>query len=678
MVRHIGVFFYFLLVCSSYGYPQQSSTDGFEDNGNLVQHEIDSLRKALNNTSSITRAEIYGKLCLAFAGQVGDVTTARLYADSIGYVQNRDKNDTLSANAHYYYGVVERYEGKYAEALKNFEKQIESSTSVGNFLRVAECLFQMAVVQQQLGNYEKSLSLSHDAFDLFKQTNSVFGLAITNMHMGNLYNRLDNTTEAIASHTQALTYLNTLRPDLNVKLGKVRLLINLGISYTKLKEYDRSRKFFNESLAMSESLGTKRPAATALSNIGEVLIQLKQYDSALIFHLRALRLREEGSQREKIAMSQMRVGETYAFLSKYAAAQAYFEKALSISSELGSKPMMRSLLKNLSGLYAAQGSFNKAYEYHLLFAAMKDSILTEETARRLAELQTIYDSKEKDKQIALMAKEKEVQDREMKRQATLNKAYVGGLLCFVIVGLLLFYIVRQRMDLAEKNNEIRQGELKLQLKELEMKALRAQINPHFLFNCMNAINLMILKGHTENATLYLTKFSKLVRSILENAENPAVTLESEMLLVESYIQLEELRLPGKIGYSISVDKSIGVQNTYLPSMVLQPVIENAIWHGLVHKEGNEKGIISINVRQHADELLCTIEDNGVGRAKAQLLRERSIMDHKSLGMKITEERLQLRRLDRTRQCIQITDLKDSLNHPVGTRVVIHIPIAEQV
>ena len=143
------------------------------------------------------------------------------------------------------------------------------------------------------------------------------------------------------------------------------LLINLGISYIKLKEYATSRKFFDESLAMSEALGARRPIATALSNIGEVLLQVKQYDSALIFHLKALQIREEGAQLEKIATSQMRVGETYMLMGKYLAAQTYFRKALAISKDIQSKPIIRDVLKKLSSLYAAQRSFDKAYEYHL-------------------------------------------------------------------------------------------------------------------------------------------------------------------------------------------------------------------------------------------------------------------------------------------------------------------------
>src|SRR4030095_16662356 len=235
----------------------------------------------------------------------------------------------------------------------------------------------------------------------------------------------------------------------------------------------------------------------------------------------------------------------------------------------------------------------------------------------------------------------------------------------------------QRMLLTEKNTQVKESDFKRQLSELELKALRAQINPHFLFNCINAINLMIRKGETENACSYLWKFSKLVRLILENAEASAVTLESEITLLESYIQLEGLRLPGRIGYSISIDKSIGTQSTYMPSMLLQPVVENAIWHGIAPRENESKGNISINVRQDDDQLLCTIEDNGVGRDMAQQLHDKSVTNQRALGMKITEERLRLRNRKQGRQCIQITDLKDNHDHAVGTRVILHIPIAEQ-
>ncbi len=444
-----------------------------------------------------------------------------------------------------------------------------------------------------------------------------------------------------------------------------------------LKQYDKARGFYNQSLVLGRLLGSKRTTATSLSNIGIVLNNLGQYDSALVYHLEALAIREGASQKDKILNSLLNVGETYLHLENYSLAKEFLLRALSMSKEFQSKPSIREAYQQLSALYSAQRNFQQAYDYHQLYVAMKDSVLNEEITKQLSHLQTKYETGEKDKRIMLLAKEKEVQKKESERQATLTKAFAAGLVSIILLGALVIYIFRQRLHLIAKNDEAKEADFNQKVSELEMKALRAQINPNFLFNCLNAIKLMILNGQKENASRYLTKFSKLVRLILENAKASAVTLESEMTLLESYIQLEGLRLPGRFGYSISIDKSIGTQSTYLPSMLLQPVVENAIWHGIAHRENESKGNISINVRQDDDQLLCTIEDNGVGRDRAQQLHDNSVINHRALGMKITEERLRLRNRKHGRQCIQITDLKDNHNHAVGTRVTLHIPIAEQ-
>jgi sensor histidine kinase YesM len=278
----------------------------------------------------------------------------------------------------------------------------------------------------------------------------------------------------------------------------------------------------------------------------------------------------------------------------------------------------------------------------------------------------------------LLAKEKEIQAKETQRQTTLKKASIGALLGIVLLSGLVVYMFRQRLKnqkmLAAKNEEIKGVDFKRQLSELEMKALRTQINPHFIFNCLNSINRMILSGEADDASRYLTKFSKLIRLILENAEDTTVSLKNELAMLESYIQLEALRFKGKISYKISVDATIEPESIHLPSMVLQPFVENAIWHGLMHKENDDKGMIAIVIREEEGRLLCTIEDNGVGREKAKVLREKTILKSKSMGIKITEERLRLLSKEQLKQLIRITDLKDSLNQVLGTRVDIMVPI----
>ncbi len=618
-----------------------------------------------------------GNCARTYAGNLGEVEAARLYADSVKLLADKLKDELSFATSNYFYGVVERYEGKNSQALDHFQRQIDYCNVSGDSSRIARTLFQMAVIHLALGNYEESLSISYQAMNLYEKAGSGFGMASTYMHLGNLFTRLNNVDKSIEMHNQVLIIFDTIKPVLKVKMNKLRVLINLGGSYMTLKQYDKARGFYNQSLALGRLLGSKRTTATSLSNIGILLNNLGQYDSALVYHLEALAIREGASQKDKILNSLLNVGGTYLHLQNYSLAKEFLMRALSMSKEFQSKPSIREAYQQLSALDSAQGNFQQAYDYHQLYVAMKDSVLNEEISQQLSHLQTKYETGEKDKRIMLLAKEKEIQKKESERQATLTKAFAAGLVSIILLGALVIYIFRQRLHLIAKNNEAKEADFNQKVSELETKAWRAQINPNFLFNCLNAINLMILNGQKENASRYLTKFSKLVRLILENAKASAVTLESEMTLLESYIELEGLRLPGRIGYSISIDKSIGTQSTYLPSMLLQPVVENAIWHGIAHRENGSKGNISIDVRQDDDQLLCTIEDNGVGRDRAQQLHDNSVINHRALGMKITEERLRLRKGKHGRQCIQITDLKDNHNHAVGTRVTLQIPIAEQ-
>ena len=186
---------------------------------------------------------------------------------------------------------------------------------------------------------------------------------------------------------------------------------------------------------------------------------------------------------------------------------------------------------------------------------------------------------------------------------------------------------------------------------------------------------MIKNGKNQNASKYLTKFSKLIRSILENAEDTEVSLKNELATLKAYIQLEALRFKEDVNFKIDIQDSIDLENTYLPSMVLQPFVENAIWHGLRHKKETAARRISIVIRKEKEQLLCLIEDNGVGRQKAFELQQKSILKRKSLGVKITEDRLRLLSKELQKQLVRITDLKDQTGTALGTRVEVSIPIS---
>ncbi|WP_353719453.1 histidine kinase [Dyadobacter sp. 676] len=220
----------------------------------------------------------------------------------------------------------------------------------------------------------------------------------------------------------------------------------------------------------------------------------------------------------------------------------------------------------------------------------------------------------------------------------------------------------------------RQTALREYMAELEMRALRAQMNPHFIFNCLNSINRYIVKSDNATASLYLTRFAKLIRLILDNSNSKKVLLSSELEALKLYIEMERLRFDGKFDYRIIVDERVNADSIEVPSLIIQPYVENAIWHGLLHKES--QGNLYVKLGMLDDNTLeCIVEDDGVGRAKAAEFRSKSATGKKSLGMKLTEDRIAvLNQYAQTNASVEIVDLEDDDRHAAGTRVVVVIPV----
>ena len=210
--------------------------------------------------------------------------------------------------------------------------------------------------------------------------------------------------------------------------------------------------------------------------------------------------------------------------------------------------------------------------------------------------------------------------------------------------------------------------------ETEMAALRAQMNPHFIFNCLNSIQFFTAQNDSERASEYLTKFSRLIRLVLENSKSERVSLQNELETLRLYLDMEAMRFQQKVRYEIQVSNEIDTESLQIPPLLLQPFVENAIWHGLMHKE--EGGTVTVSVHHpQPNRLRVEVTDNGIGRAKAAEYKSKSATKNKSLGMKLTAERIELiNQLYHTHTQVQVDDLIDERGQPAGTRVIIEIPI----
>lgn len=253
---------------------------------------------------------------------------------------------------------------------------------------------------------------------------------------------------------------------------------------------------------------------------------------------------------------------------------------------------------------------------------------------------------------------------------------IGLLVLFI--GIVYFFVRRRfrlqlRRQLEKSTIDQQLAELQHRSAELEMQALRSQMNPHFIFNALNAINRFILQNNTTQASGYLTKFSRLIRYILQNSEQPLITLERELHTLDLYLELEALRFDYHFSYSVLVDPGVDTQYILVPPLIIQPYAENAIWHGLMHKETH--GHLDIKLHCDTSWLYCIIRDDGIGRKRAGELKSKSAPQHKPMGMKITAGRMELlKKESHYASAITINDTIKRDGTAGGTEVILKIPL----
>jgi len=247
--------------------------------------------------------------------------------------------------------------------------------------------------------------------------------------------------------------------------------------------------------------------------------------------------------------------------------------------------------------------------------------------------------------------------------------FLPGLIFLILTGMYLLFRMRIH-NLKRVENERTQHNKKIA--ELELKALRSQMNPHFMFNSLNSIKNYIQKAEPQKASEYLSSFAHLIRLTLQHSREKNVSLEKELEALLLYIDLEKLRFRDSFEFNCTVDESVDLASVTIPPMILQPYVENAIWHGLMHKDGERR--LSLYFKRLNGMLECSIEDNGIGRENAMIIKSKSATRYKSMGMGITRDRLDiLNQMNQLGIELEIIDKKDADDQPTGTRVNIKIP-----
>ena len=609
-------------------------------------------------------------ICL---GRLADIYTAFNPAEGLKYMfasikecQASGHQVNVSNAYHNISNILSRFMGDHSEALKYNLAALEIRKKINIKHYIAASYNNIKNNYYSMGKYEQALSYAWLGFKNEEENLSKEELGNYHISIGACYAQLGNFDESLKYLHDALTTfqeLNLQEPKYDGWLA--RIYVCLGISYAKRasqitypesKEmYIKALEYLNKGLSIWPMEELRREAFPVLS---EIYKKMGDFENALEYKNRLTALNDSILNYEtQNRMAHVRI-------------EHETEKAIAEQKANNEKLIIEERARQSIAL-AEEKAFGEKIFSEQKIQHEKD--LAEEknlNQIKLAEEKFFQEKKaeqeklEYDQSIGL---EKAKQESLMLEKKRTKQALMIGVIGISMISCLLILLIRQKIT---KRRAIERAEALHKMVELELQSLRAQLNPHFMFNSLNAIQELILKEDNDNCHLYLSRFSELLRMLLDNANRPFVSLKKEVSLLDLYLSLENLRIPD-LKYSIEIDPSIDTTKMTIPNMMIQPYIENAIWHGLSHKKGERN--LKIRITRKQDNIVCEIEDNGVGRKMSTELRSLYRKEHRSRGMELLSKRFNLlsKEYGTDIQTI-VEDLHDN-GTATGTKVAITIP-----
>ena len=555
------------------------------------------------------------------------------------------------------------YQNNFDESLACYFKALPFLDKTRDFEGEGKAWTWMAFIYAALGNYDSSFYYCSQSLLLRQRMSDHVCVTASLTNMGQLYRAAGDYEDALDYYKQGFRYANIHGVDLYT--ANWAYLGPMGTIYLLMNALDSSYYFVQKAFQLNPTNQMVR------ISFGETLLAKDQPDSALKFFLEWLDEFRKGNDKWDLMRVTMDIAKSYQKKKEMRTALKYAFESYSLAQKAKAKHYLLDGYLRLSQVYKNLSLNDSAYFFLAQYTALKDSILKNQFLWKLSNYKKQADFKKQIDQLAFLDQQNKEKEEEIKQKNLLQFILIA---CLVIAALSGF-IIYKNLALKRKNEKLenlaKQAELQQHVTDLEMQALRAQMNPHFIFNCLSSINRFIFKNETEAASNYLTKFSRLIRMALNNSKKPFVSIEDEIEMLSLYLDLEKLRFKDAFDYEITFINSFDTGNVFVPPLLLQPFAENAIWHGLMHKEG--KGHLKIELGLEGKILNCTITDNGIGRAKSAELKSKSAQKQKSMGLQITSDRLALLNKNNDRETFfNIEDFFDRNGVPAGTKVILKI------
>lgn len=514
----------------------------------------------------------------------------------------------------------------------------------------------IATVYQYFGMYKTAIRYFQVAINGNRQNKNFRGLGLALANLGVLYNEMENDGKAILYSKEALQYLA------DVNMPYIQTASNIADYYINEEQYDSALLYLKISNDRAEKVNDPESPVTNQNILARIYIARKKYDLAKDILNRNIETLSHTDEKWNLCKTLLNYTALDTSLQQYDIAKKHLNQVLAISKKNGFPIFTVMALQNLATVHSKTGDYKSAFQYQMEYMNLKDSIAGEKAKAGLNDLEINYKTMQKEQEIALLKKDNDIKNLQIRNSERLKIFYLA-LLGFLIALFSVTYYQRN------KRNKIQTQKIKA---ELETQVLRLQMNPHFIFNSLNSIENFILQNDKRQASDYLNKFSRLVRSILDSSRNEVVPLAKDMEILKLYVELEKLRFNNKFTYHNYIDSQLLQGDYRVPSLLVQPYVENAIIHGIAHS--NEEDLqLTISAFLEGDYIKYIVQDNGVGRKLAAKYNERNKLRHKSIGLDITAERIaHFNKREHVNGDVHITDLYNDNNEPGGTKVEIQL------
>ncbi len=564
------------------------------------------------------------------------------------------KNYALIAKSMNFLAINLSASGKRDEGISLSFKAFENFLLAGDTVRAANVKINIGMDYNNQGKYEEALKIELEALDLRLQCGDSTNLATYYQRIGEVYKGLGINNKWKSSLVTA-RHLSE-NPKYATFTTQMGILNDFGGIYKTESQYDEAIKVYLEMYVRSKAKDYLNGMATALINMSPVYRNLGKNEKALKCVKEALEIQVKRHNDYGILTVYNQLGEVYLSIGQTDQSKVNFLSGLKLSLVMDYVAEQKESYNGLYRVAKQQSNWKEALIYHEKWSQLEDSLQNIDLQEKVTELETKYQTEKKERQIELLNNENVLKNSQIKIQ---NLTIWGGGMFFLLVITFGIILIHQK----RKQQIFRQN-------ELEQKLLRSQMNPHFIFNSLGAIQHFMMKNDGRKASFYLSSFSSLMRSILKNSREELITLQEEKQTLENYLQLHKLRLGDKFTFNIKVSDNLDLDFTMLPPMLVQPFVENAVIHAIEKME--ENGCITVSFGKENDQLVINVDDNGKGIENNPGVQNEN---HISYSLQIFKERVaNLKKTFGTKIFYSIVNKGSELQQNTGTLVTVKLPL----